>query len=64
MLGREPETGDDGAVVALDGGEVRFVAPRDDRGEGICEVEVAMPQGGERLTSLGGVDLVLRPIGG
>jgi hypothetical protein len=64
VLGREPvERGDD-AAVGLDGGEVRFVAVRDARGEGICELEVTAPEGPGRRRAAGGIDFVICPLGG
>lgn len=41
-LGRERERTADGWRIRVDGGEIRFVTPRDDRGEGLREFDVAV----------------------
>ncbi len=64
VLGRESLEVEGGAAIALDGGEVRFVPERDGRGEGICEIEVNVPGGWERRCALGGINVVIGPIGG
>jgi len=46
-------------VVALDGGEVRFVTIRDDRGEGLAGVEVRASRQAD--LEIGGVRFALRP---
>jgi len=48
--------GDGQAVVALDGGEVRFEAAAGEREEGLVEIAVELPDGAEAL-ELGGVRL-------
>ncbi|MGH8996768.1 MAG: VOC family protein [Acidimicrobiales bacterium] len=61
VLDRPPVASDDASVVPLDGGEVRFVHPADDRGEGIGAFEVARPGAESGEWSVGGVRVVLRP---
>jgi hypothetical protein len=46
-------------VVALDGGEVRFVPVLDDRGEGLAGVEVRAHRHAD--LEVGGVRFALRP---
>lgn len=41
-LGLSRERAADGWRIAVDGGEVRFVTPKDDRGEGLREFDVAV----------------------
>ena len=60
VLDRACEQREGGAVVAVDGAELTFVPPRDDRGEGICSVTLVRPDGaggGRRSLDVGGVRL-------
>ena len=64
VLGRD--LGED-ATIGLDGGRVRFVEPRDDRGDGIVGVELAVAPEvarGGREVEIGGVRFELRPVAG
>jgi hypothetical protein len=61
VLGCEPHGVDDGAAIDVDGGVVRFVPLRDERGEGICGFEVAIPEARSREMDLGGVRVVVEP---
>lgn len=42
VLGGEPEKADGGWRLAVEDGELRFVTPRDDRGEGLSAFDVAV----------------------
>jgi hypothetical protein len=42
VLGQPRERSGDGFRIAVDGGEIRFVAPKDGRGEGLREFDVAV----------------------
>ena len=53
------EFGEIKTVVALDGGEVRFVPVLDDRGEGLAGVEVRAHRHAD--LEVGGVRFALRP---
>ncbi len=64
VLGREARPEGEVAVVGLDGGELRFVAARDGRGEGICELEVAIPGAAPRRCTIGGVEVAIVPTEG
>jgi len=63
VLGRRCEPRDGDAVVAVDGAELAFVPLRDDRGEGIHAVAVAVPEPEGRageVTEIGGVRFEVR----
>jgi hypothetical protein len=62
VLDRRVAETEGAAVIALDGGTVRFTPPRDDRGEGICAVEVEVPRDERRNEVVGGVDILVRRI--
>ncbi len=61
VLDRELSVEGDTALVRLDRGELRFVPLRDHRGEGICELEVAVPGARPHRCVMGGVDVVVVP---
>ncbi|MGB7588866.1 MAG: VOC family protein [Solirubrobacterales bacterium] len=72
VLGISPQE-DDGPLLVLDGGEVRFVTADDARGEGLTEIAVALPaarRGERKEAEVGGVRLRLldatrpQPMGG
>ncbi|MGH9047657.1 MAG: VOC family protein [Acidimicrobiales bacterium] len=50
------------AVVAVDGGQIRFVEPTDTRGEGICALEVALGGAEHWECEIAGVKLVVGPV--
>jgi hypothetical protein len=62
-----PVSGDEQALLALDGGEVRFEAATDERGEGLVEIAVEPAPESDRqseVIELGGVRVrVLEPAG-
>lgn len=62
VLGRSWTAQGKEAAIALDGGAVHFVYPVDDRGEGICGIEVALRGTRGREVEVGGVRLALRPL--
>ena len=62
VLDRQPRQVGDAATLEVDGSQLNFIPPSDDRGEGICAIEIALPEGEPRVTQIGGVRLVIRPI--
>lgn len=62
VLDREPRPVGTGAVLDVDGGRVDFVPLGDERGEGICEIEIALLEDEPRATQVGGVRLAHRPL--
>jgi len=60
VLDREPRQVDGGAALEVDGGQVDFILPGDERGEGICEIEIALPGAEPRTARVGGVRLAQR----
>jgi hypothetical protein len=62
VLGRPTTPGPDECRVDLDGGGVRFVQPGDERGEGICALEIAAATPARKDVSVGGVRLTVRPL--
>jgi hypothetical protein len=61
VLGCESRNLDGGAAIDVDGGVVHFVPLRDERGEGICGFEVAIPGAQSREMDVGGVRVVVEP---
>ena len=61
VLGRSCDVDGRRARVGLDGGEIRFVPLLDDRGEGICAVEVEAPDARAHDVGVGGVTFEVRP---
>jgi len=61
VLGRSCDVDGRRARVGLDGGEIRFVPLLDDRGEGICAVEVKAPDARAHDIGVGGVTFEVRP---
>jgi hypothetical protein len=60
VLDREPRQVGGGAALEVDGGQVDFILPGDERGEGICEIEIALPGAEPRTARVGGVRLAQR----
>ena len=56
VLGVRPS----GTVVPLDEGEIRFVVPEDDRGEGVSGLELRSDRSAN--LNIGGVRVKLRPL--
>jgi hypothetical protein len=58
VLGVPVGGGQDGPVLSLDGGEVRFERAEDEHGEGLCEIAVQLPAylpGGAEAVRIAGV---------
>lgn len=55
LLGHEIEKIDDQYHVRLDEGVLRFVPPTDDRGDGVCAVDMRATNGQPRSTALCGL---------
>lgn len=62
VLGLDAVDDQDGARVDLDRGQLRFVPIGDERGEGICALEIVLPDlAAPRTRTIGGVRLELTP---
>jgi hypothetical protein len=59
VLGRQVVESGDERHIHLDEGVLRFVPPTDDRGDGVCAVDVRAVDGRRRRTTLGGVTINL-----
>jgi Glyoxalase-like domain len=62
VLGVPVSSGQDGPLLSLDGGEVRFARAEHDRAEGLCEIALELPatvRSGQEELVLGGVRLRL-----
>lgn len=57
ILGREVEEVDDQYHVCLDEGVLRFVTPGNDRGDGVCAMDLRAADGRARSTTLCGVTI-------
>jgi hypothetical protein len=62
VLDRQPRQVGDAATLEVDGSQLNFIPPSDDRGEGISAIEIALPEGEPRVVQIGGVRLVIGPI--
>jgi hypothetical protein len=61
VLGLDARAAGRGAEVTLEGGELRFTTPSDDRGEGISALEVVVPGAEPHTAQLCGVTIARRP---
>jgi hypothetical protein len=57
VLGREVTQSDDAHHIRLDEGVLRFVSPRDGRGDGVCAVDMRATEAAARATTLCGVTI-------